>query len=201
MLSLLVLSKSLYTRHFCFVKFSDLYRKYFEHQAINHPVLQHDPTTRGRKIFAVIDIEESHGDFVGRVPDKGFVMRLINYTYQVGQQEHQATKSIQGGFMIARYYNESKNGKQDYFSALDASEKIVDEIIEKMIADSQNGHPLFDNYFDSEQYTNVQSINFEGDGTYAGWRCLFRTDQFWRNCLDSPDAPAWLDGGLTPFDL
>jgi hypothetical protein len=67
-----------------------------------------------------------------------------------------------------------------------------------MIADSQNGHPMFYYSLDNDQDINVTSAPKGLDGSYAAKICTFTFFQHWRNCTTSPDAPTWLDGGLTP---
>lgn len=124
------------------------------------------------------------------------MVRLINYTYVVGQRTHQATKEIQGGFIIAKHFN-PRGSHQEYLNAMIAAEEVMDDFISKMIRDSREGHPLFDNYMDSEQDITIQPVLDTGDGTYCGWMCIFRTKQFFDNCFN-PNTTVWADGGITP---
>jgi hypothetical protein len=183
--------------HFWNVKDIQLYYDYFRHQAETHNLLLHQET-EGQRVFEIIEIEDALGDFRSGVKRQDYIMRLINYTFVVGQRSHQATKELQGGFIIAKWYNENEGGKAAYINALVAAEQVMNDMISKMIIDSRNGHPLFDNYFDSEQDINVQPVRNTGDGSYAGWMAIFRTDQFFDNCF-TPDAARWSDGGQTPY--
>lgn len=124
------------------------------------------------------------------------MMRLINYTYMPSQRTHQATKELQGGFIIAKHFN-PRGDHQEYLDAMIAAERVMDDIISKMILDSKEGHPLFDNYLDANQDINITPVLDTGDGTYCGWMCIFRTEQFFANC-STPQPDRWLDGGTTP---
>lgn len=182
------------------MRFNDYYRKYFEWQAINHPALGHDPAT-GDRIFQVIDIEESFGDFRTGAKEKSYLMRLLNYTYSISLEAHETHKILEGGFLVARYYSPRTDGADGYFQAMADAEKVMDEIIEKMIADSRNGHPLFYHQLNRNQDIMVQPIRYTGDVSYCGWRCIFAFRQFWRDCITSNEAPAWTDGGVTPYEF
>jgi len=151
-------------------------------------------------VFAIIDIETALGDFRSGAKRQDFIFRLINYTYVVTQDSHEATKEIQGGFLVAKYCNVNADGPQSYEDAIDAAEVVMDDMIKKMIADSHNGHPLFDHYFDASQDITIQPVNYTGDGTYVGWMCIFRTKQYFGNCLETTSITRWDDNGVTPYD-
>lgn len=178
------------------MKSIQLYYDYFEHQAINHVDLRHADVD-GQRVFAIIDIDKALGDFRSGQQPQGYMMRLINYTYSVGQRTHQMAKELQGGFIIAKNFD-PRGLHDEYLAAMVAAERVMDEVISKMVLDSRNGHPLFDNYFDAEQDVNVQPVLDTGDGTYCGWMCIFTTQQFFSNC-SNPDPDRWDDGGTTPL--
>jgi len=177
--------------------YNDLYRKYWEHQAANHPDLLHQADA-GSRIFEVITIDEALGDFRSGVKEKSFIMRLIEYTYTVGRSGGEVHKFLQGGFIIARHYSQRANGSSDYLQAMLDGERIVDDMIEKAIADSRNGHPVFNYSIDSEHDFSVIPVRMPD---YAGWRCIYTWQNFFRDCITSSEAPAWVDGGVTPFTL
>lgn len=185
--------------HLCIVTLNDTYEKYFLHQAINHPDLGH---TDDSKVFEVITVDDAFGDFRDRVKEKGFIFRLINYTYRISDKHSaDAMKIVEGAFFIAKYHSERSGGAAAQKLAMTESERIVDEIIEKMIADSNAGHPLFYYSLNTAQNINVTPKINTGDGGYSGWICSFSFANHWRNCLSHPDAPAWTDGGATPHEL
>lgn len=177
---------------------NDTYRKYFEHQATAHPDLQHGT---GGNVFATINVEEALGDFRAGAKEKGFIFRLINYFFSIGDNgAHETRKEINGGFIIAHYHSPRTGGVEQIYEALRKSEKVGDEIIEKMITDSRNGHPLFGRSFDSNQDVTAQPVTSVGDN-YSGYRYIFKFSNHWRNCITAAEAPAWTDGGTTPHDL
>ena len=181
--------------------FEDLYINYFRHQATNHPDLVHI-AQEGEQIFDVIDIEQ--GMLVGLrsgVKPDAFMMRLFHYTYRIGLISGEMRKIIQGGFMLAKQFSVREDDAAEYRVALREAERVTDEIIEKMLADSQAGHPLFYYSLDRDQDITVITSPKASGTSYAAKICTFSFSQHWRNCIDSPDAPAWLDDGLTPHDL
>lgn len=178
----------------------ELYRKYFLHQCEHHPDLNHSEEN-GNRVFEVIDIEDALGDFRTGAKEKSYIFRLINYTYSVGDDaEHEVKKTFTGGFLIAKYFDIKNTGKAALYSAMNDSEKVMDEFIEKMISDSQNGHPLFNYSFDSRQQINIQPA-LQVNPSYAGWLITFSWSDHFRICLTDPSAPIWVDGGQTPFEL
>ena len=180
--------------------FQDTYRLYFKHQAENHPSLAHQDLT-GERVFQMIGVEEALGDFRTGVKEKAFIMRLLNYNYSIGDAgEHETKKFLEGGFIIARHFSGRAVGTADYYEAMDDSEQVVDEVIEKMLADSRNGHPLWYHSLDSRQNIRVNPRAYTGDASYAGWLVTFSWSNRFRDCITSDDAPAWIDGGLTPYE-
>ena len=180
---------------------ADLYRKYFEHQCVNHPDLAH-ASTAGSRVFEMVSVEEALGDFRSGAKEKGFIFRLLQYTYTVGDDGvHEVKKAMQGGFVIARYFSGRILGTADYYEAMEDAERVIDEMIEKMLADSRAGHPLWYYSLDARQDIIVQPVTVLGDASYTGWLCTFRWSNFFRNCLSDPAAPVWLDEGATPFEL
>lgn len=170
------------------------YIAYFKHQAVSHPSLVHQDLN-GEKVFEIIDVEEALGDFRTGVKEKGRIMRLLSPTMLPTQNGGQYTNEIQGGFIVAQYYQ--KGNKPSFITAMDETETICSDIIEKMISDSADGHPLFYSEFDIPSVTSMQPRGITGDGSYAGWLVLFTMEPFWKACID-PTTVAWTDGGRTP---
>lgn len=175
-----------------------LYRAYLKHQAINHPELQHGDD-EGERVFAMMQVEEALADLRTAAKEKDYIMRGFHYTYHV-QDDGQGRKHIQGGFLVAKYYSATEGGSAAMLAALDDAETVLDEIVEKMVSDSRNGHPLFLHSLDSAQRIDVRPRPLAGDN-YAGWMCFFDFYNFFRVCVTHDDAPAWLDGGSTPSEL
>lgn len=180
---------------------ADLYRKYFKHQTVNHPDLLHADTS-GAQVFAVIPTEEFVGDFRANAQTKGYIFRLLEYSYQVGDDNTPRTqKRIQGGFIVAHHYSQRDGGTDAYHLAMDRSEQVIDEMIEKIVSDSRAGHPLFGYSISAGQDFQVTPTRMTGDMSYAGYMVLFTFAPDFRICITDPAAPAWVDGGETPFEL
>lgn len=175
---------------------STMYHDYFKHQAINHPALAH---TDDNRVFEEIGVDEDYGDYRTKVKGKDYVMRLIEYTYQPGQdQGGYFRKVMRGAFMVAKFYSARNNTSTEYRAAKAAAERVMDDLIEKMVADSRNGHPLFGYRMDSNQDFQVAPVNRVGDGAYVGWEVVFTlTPLFPELC----GTVAWGDDGLTPIAL
>lgn len=171
------------------------YVDYFRNIAATHPWIIHQATI-GNKAFC-ISIEEALTSFRTNIREKGYFMRLIQYTYTIDDNKSQnSLKHLMGGFIIAKHHK--KDDFDDMVDAIANSERIVDEIVERMVADSRNGHPLFYHNFDRPENVSVNPWHYPVD-SYSGWICTFEISNFFRNCITDPKAPAWTDGGLTPF--
>ncbi|PHN06948.1 hypothetical protein [Flavilitoribacter nigricans] len=184
------------------MKSEDLYIAYFKHQAVNHPDILHQDVD-GQKAFETVDIDEGLDQQRTQVKIGGYLLQLFHYTYRIGQSSStgEVRKFIQGGFKIARHYEPRADGQDGYNEALRDAERVTDEVLEKMFADSINGHPLFYWSLNVDQDISVTTEPRYSNGSYAAKVCIFSFSQHWRNCITHDDAPAWLDGGETPNDL
>lgn len=173
------------------------YRNYFLHQAENHPALLHAPDNL---VFELVTLDEALGDLRSEnIPEKGYIMRLLEPTYRIFRDEDgQLHKLIEGGFGIYRHYDVGTAGPASYYAAMEGSEEIVDNMVEKMVADSQNGHPAFQSSIDSAFQASVESRNKTGDSGFAGWLCLFSYSPIFNVCNPAAGT-AWLDNGTTPY--
>ncbi len=177
---------------------NDLYVDYFKHQVMSHPEMDYQVGVN--EVFRVVNVEESIGDLRSGGSTDGYLFRLIMYTYRVSRSSKQADakKYLTGGWIIAKGHSPRTDGTNGFLQAMADAEKINDEIIEKMIADSENGHPLFYHSFNTDQQINSQpKVHATGAG-YSGWLTTFQFSNWFRNCPQAGD-PAWADGGLTPY--
>jgi len=175
---------------------ADVYQNYFKYLTEQHPDLLH---TADKEVFGMIDIEDSFGDMRISVKEKSYIFRLINYTYNVGLIGSDDMKGCTGGWVLAHYYGNRQATEEQYYEALNKAEKSNDEFIERIINDSQLGHPLWCNSYSKAMSINVQPIRFTGDASYCGYRTIISWNNYFRVCLADAQAPAWLDGGQTPF--
>ena len=176
----------------------DQYRDYFKYLCAQHPELTQQDADQ---VFGGIDIEDSFGDFRLRVEEKSYIFRLINYTYGVGLAQHENHKHLSGGWVVAHYFGNRQATQEEYYAALAKAEKVNDEFIERIISDSEQGHPLWYHSYPKQMNFNVQPIRFTGDASYCGYRTIISWSNYFRVCIDDPAAPAWLDGGITSFEL
>lgn len=173
------------------------YIDYFRHQAASHPALLH---TAERRVFEVASFEEAWGDFRTAMKERDYMMRLILPNGKVvGDADDNIT--VLGGFIIAKYWDKRNEGDQAIESALDKSFEVGTDILTKMIHDSNNEHPLW--YWTAGSATVLdvswQTKLYTGDTQYAGILFTFRWQTSWMNCISHSSAPAWTDGGETPF--
>ncbi len=169
----------------------NMYRNYFKHQAETHPALLH---TSSNRVFAVVRSDAAYGDLRSKVKEKDFVFRLLEYTYQY--DDVPARKRIRGGFMVAKFYSQREGDDAAYFAAIEAAEEVVDDLVDKLFADSANGHPLFGQDFSLTNELVVTPVHNGGDGSYTGFEVLFTLRPGWPERCGSV---AWTDGGLTPL--
>lgn len=177
------------------MSFFNQYIDYFKYQCENHALLLHDDAV-GDRVFEVISVEEALGDFRTAGKEKGYAFRLLEPIYFIGDNGNAPIrKTAQCGFIIAKYHGVRTGSADAYMTAMDDAESVSNDFVSKMIADSQNGHPLFFYSLDSRQNINVTPTTRRADGTYSGWIITF---QISINFDDCPSAN-WLDDGLTPF--
>jgi len=169
------------------------YRTYFKHQAETHPSLLH---TDSNRVFAVVRSDREYGDLRSKVKEKDFVFRLLEYTYQRNDDQVPGRKRIRGGFLIAKFYSQREGDDDTYFTAIEAAEEVMDDMIDKMFQDSRNGHPLFAYDFDATNELIVTPVHYTGDGSYTGWEVLFTLRPGWPDRCGSVE---WTDDGLTPL--
>lgn len=181
----------------CIVNLFDTYYKYFKHQAETHPEILHTATS---KAFELISVEEAFGDF-RTIGKKGVVLRLLEFSYSF-QENGMPLKYTTGGFLILKNHSSREDGATGFNAAMITTETVTDDIIQKMIADSQNNHPLFKYSLNTADKINVQMAINKGDIGYSGFICTFTIAPYWRACLaEDPETPAWTDGGVTPHIL
>jgi uncharacterized short protein YbdD (DUF466 family) len=179
----------------------ELYEKYFEHQAKTHPDLLHTATDGDKVFFRMEDTERKTSFVTGIRPDSYlFILLPAEYVVTDGN-DRLGQKRINGGFIMAHSYHPRNNSDTELRTARYRAEARTDEIIEKMIADSRAGHPLFNYSLDADQDIRVQVAQRTGDVTYTGYLVTFEFSPFFRICPTGLDAPDWTDGGVTPFSL
>jgi hypothetical protein len=164
------------------------YRDYLQAVAENHPSLLHSDA-EGHRVFAMMHVEEVVGDLRSAAQEKSFLMRGLHYTYAVSDNGD-GRRSIEAGFMVAKYYSLTEGGTAAFLEALDDAERVTNDIIRQIILDSRAGHPLFFHTLDSDQGFQVVPRPTVSD-SYAGWICTFRFKNFFEACQEGEDVLPW----------
>jgi hypothetical protein len=159
-------------------------------------LLGHTDTNR---VFEMVGVDEDWGDLRTRVKGKDYAIRVTEYTFQSGQDQGGIfRKVIRGAMLVAKFHSPRNDSSDQYHTALNAAERMHDDIIEKMIRDSRNGHPLFGGALDRVQDFQSAPAPKPLDGSYAGWEVVFTLRPLFPEACDSV---AWTDGGTTPIAL
>lgn len=147
------------------------YVNYFRWLCAQHERLLHSDE---RKVFEVISVEEALGDFRSRIGLEDFYFFLIDYTWSVNELGGFQYQEKQGGFVIAKKLDVRNVVSADRVAARDQLEIVVNDFISHILADAQNGHPLFSNNDTlSSLKVNVQPLFLTGDGSYDALICTF----------------------------
>jgi len=152
-------------------------------------------------VYELVSIDQAFSNTRSTNIEKGYIFLLLEPTWVLtGTEGQQVRQVVQGGFLIAKHYGIRDEGSPAYIAAIQDTERIAKEVALRMVADSREGHPLFDysaNHFEYLNWT-AQAMDNVGDGTYAGHLCTFEFHRGIVQCLDSYPAE-WQSP--TPFEL
>lgn len=169
---------------------------YFKGLAENHPELLHNEAS-GSRVYEVIAYEEAFGDFRTAASEKGYFMRFILPTLKWDGHQNNAHKKYQIGLMVGKWYSTREDVKTVKIDCWSDSEKVLDDIIARMVYDSREGHAVFNHSADSVDALDLSGdyMDHQGDGSYAAVMYLFNIGAF--RCIDSEgsefQAVGWLD--------
>lgn len=172
---------------------------YFKNLSVQHPDLEHSETV-GEVVFEVAAYEQAFSDFRTAEEEKAYFVRFILPTMRMEPHGNNAIKKYQVGLMVGKYYSRREGAKEEIVAAWSDAERVADDFIARMLADSRNGYPLFNATGDSVAGINLQGDfwDVQGDGSWAA--VLYFFDIGTHRCLspnDVNDYAEWLDGGLT----
>lgn len=172
---------------------------YFEYLCTQHPDLQHADTV-GERVFEVVTYDDAFSDFRTAAQEKAFFVRFILPTMRLERQGANARKMYQVGLMVGCYYSRREDVRGAQVEAFAGAERVADDFIARIIADSANGYPLFGGNSDSADRLNMTGDfwDVQGDGSWAAVLYMFDLAAF--RCVDpnGDDYAEWVDGGLTP---
>lgn len=173
---------------------------YFKYLCEQHPDLLHAETS-GQRVFEVKAYEEAFSDFRTGAQEKAYFVRFIVPTMRMQGSGMNARKMYQAGLMVGKYYSTREDAKTAKVAAWAAAERVADDFVARMVADSRNGHPLFFNSIDDVSNLNLSGdfLDAEGDGSFAAVLYMFDFSTF--RCVDPAGAeyPEWVDGPLTDY--
>lgn len=176
---------------------------YFENLAVQHPLLRHTAGTED--VFEVRQLEDAFGQFRARVKEKAFVVRLI-LPSEIGlgaDGGNAGLKIWEVGLLVAKWHGSGRRSERAaQIDAMAVSEKIADEIVERVISDARAGHPLFLGIRSAgDLKMSGEYLPTVGDNTYGGYAAYFRLQAFRRmdSKCSTPQNVGWIDGGLTTF--
>ena len=194
-----VLFLSISLLHLRSVKYINDFEAYFRYLCEQHPLLLHSETS-GQQVFEVRPVEEAFAAFRTGAKEKDYFVRMILPTIGLSNGGTTVRKEYQFGLMVGKYYSRREDSKLSGITALGAAEKVADQIISRMVMDSQNDHPLLQNCCDRVDALNLTGdvFMFEGDGSYAA--VLYMFDLSTPRMLDTAcQTITWADGGLTAY--
>lgn len=172
------------------------YWNYFKNLCVNHPKLQHQDTA-GEKVFSRADITEVFTGFRMDLKAKGYGFILLDPTSVINEPgSSNILQEYEGGFIICKYFKRDDNSS--FITAIEETEEVYKDIVERMIHDSQNGFPMFNFSLNKTNNFNAQ-ITQASDGSYAGWMVTFsyKNQAMIQSRKDCPQRVNWIDGGLT----
>lgn len=171
--------------------------QYFQYLCEQHPELLHADEA-GQRVFEVRQLEEAERDPRTGIKEKDFLVRLVLPTTELSDQTGNAVKTYEVGLLIAKYHGAREADPADWIAAMSAAERIGDEFVTRMVADSRAGNPLFFGRADMVGGLGVTSefLMQVGDTSYSGVLLIFRMSTF--RCLD-PDDTDWVDDALTGY--
>lgn len=184
--------------------FVNTYIKYFEYLAKKHPIFRHRNEV-GSKTFDVVlqrdikDLEIARTDI--NAASEFILIAVVPTKETLPSEDGNAKNDYTGGFFVLKKYSPKTNKKDDWWTALYETEVIGTQILQRMVFDSQNKHPLFHRQCDAYSQLNARFSERTIDGNWYGFLVTFNI----KNIL--PDCPlpcAWLDGGnfgTTPHDF
>jgi hypothetical protein len=176
-----------------------LYHDYFKWLCELHPSLAH---TDAAKSFEVISVDEAFCDLRTGAGVNPFMFRLIDYTWGLVEDGDYQQQRKEGGFIVAKKVDKRNGVAAGRITVRNQCETIVNDFISHMVADSQNGHPLFGRSIDSIELLklNVQPLLNTADGSYDGLIATFSWQFPNDYTLACHPVPAWQELSPTTYD-
>ena len=157
------------------------YISYFKSLTEQHSELQHKEES---PVFLPINMEEALGYTRTSIKSKSYALQLYPYSSSLdGNYNATNARQHEGGFYMLKYHKDA-----DYNQALVDTEKVALDFIHKMIADSNEGHNLWQHSLNSNSsFTITPSIRERGL-TYSGYLVTFTWKSVSANCSEWPSV-------------
>jgi len=174
--------------------------EYFQYLCEQHPELLHGEDA-GERVFEVVAYEDAFSDFRTAAQEKAFFVRFILPTMRLERQGANARKWYQAGLMVGRYYSRREDEKAELVAAWSDAERVADDFVARMVADSANGYPLFNSSIDTADRLNLTGDFWEAQGDGSSAAVLYMFDMGIFRCIDpnGSEYADWQDGGLMPI--
>lgn len=177
-----------------------LYNLYFKHIAKMHPLLSHRDEV-GSYAFDIVlqsDVKEltfTRGDVN---PSGDFILLAVVPTLEMQEaMDGSVRRTYTGGFFILKKHTPRNNDKRAWWSGMADTEIIAIQILQRIVMDSRNKHPLFDRSCDAMGHLNYRLIERIIDEKWYGYLVTFN---FYNIIPDCPRMDcAWIDNGISPF--
>lgn len=169
----------------------DKYIEYFRTICENHPELNHAEGD-GTQVFSILPLlDYVGGQWRGRLREKGYAFILLLFNETMGSNSHLVRN---GGFVVLHYHSSREGEDTDFTTALQRSQKVGYDVIQRMMYDSRNDELLFGDSITSTDDIElaVEPEVFSGDAGYSGYMFAFRFKEYFDNCIENSGV-AWKD--------
>jgi hypothetical protein len=190
---------------------TDAYIAYFRDKAINHKKILHQVTVLpngdiedvlGQCTFDVLFQSEIKDIAIAREdirPDADFILLAVLPTPNTEEREdanHQ--NNYFGGFVVLKKISRRTTKKKELWKGIAEVEDICNDILQIMVADSKNNHPLFNRSIDRIEKTKSRKLERTTEDNWIGNLCTF---SFFNILTICPDPTVWVNGGLSDHNI
>jgi hypothetical protein len=176
------------------------YANYFEYVASKHPLLNHVAEI-GKRTFDVIpqsDVKDF--DMIRTEIDAAadFAMVAVIPTLELQERtDAGVNRTYTGAFFVLKKYSSRNDEKRSWYGGTSEAEGIAEDILQRIVKDSRNKHPLFHRSCDTMGALNYRML----ERKVSNWSGLLVTFNFSNIMPDCPNTTTnWLDNGLTPYN-
>ena len=116
--------------------------------------------------------------------ENGIFLVLIDYIRDV-THTHQQINKEQIMFYVLRGSKRGNYDQEEESKIL--TEIVVNQILQKMIKDSKDGHQFFNHAFDKADKVRIVSQRIPSNIDYIGWQVSFKMPSFFNDCYNQSD--------------